>query len=78
MTKSDIGKATTATDMTKCTYHVTGDHSRMVYSRHTTEQAALRAARALARRWGWSHPGAEPQVVHDDGRVLHVVTSERS
>ena len=50
-------------------YLVTGDHNRMVYSRHATETAARRAARRLARRWGWSHPGAEPQVVHD-GRVL--------
>ena len=53
-------------------YIVTGDYSRLVYSRHATEAAALRAARRLARRWGWSHPGAEPQVVCD-GRVLHVL-----
>jgi uncharacterized membrane protein len=55
---------------------VTGDHpqvhrgawdtpTRMVYSRHASRDLALRAARRLARRWGWVHPGAEPAVQHD-------------
>ena len=42
------------------TYRVTGDHARMVYSTHKTAEAAIRAAKALAKRWGWSHPGSEP------------------
>lgn len=46
----------------ECTYRVTGDFSRMVYSRHHTEDAALKAAAALSRKWGWSHPGSEPRV----------------
>lgn len=55
-------------------YVVTGDHSRVTYSRHTTEALALAAARKLARRWGWSHPGAEPRVVDTaTGVVLHEV-----
>jgi hypothetical protein len=44
-------------------YAVTGDFSRLVYSRHRTRAAADRACRALAARWGWSHPGSEPRVV---------------
>lgn len=44
-------------------YAVTGDHSRLVYSRHCTEAAARRAARSLARKWGASHPGSEPRIV---------------
>lgn len=43
-------------------YVVTGDHTRMVYSRHSTYAAACRACAALARKWGWSHPGSEPLV----------------
>jgi hypothetical protein len=41
-------------------YRVTGDHKRMVYSRHDSPEAAIRAAHALAAKWGWSHPGSEP------------------
>jgi hypothetical protein len=44
-------------------YAVTGDHSRLVYSRHVSRSSAERACRALARKWGWSHPGSEPRVV---------------
>jgi hypothetical protein len=43
-------------------YRVTGGHSRMTYSRHRTLDAALRSARDLAQKWGWSPPGAEPRV----------------
>jgi len=49
-------------------YAVTGDHSRMVYSRHRTEAAALAAAQGLARKWGYSHPGSEPRVVDIETR----------
>ena len=45
------------------THAVTGDFSRLVYSRHRTAEAAERAAQSLARQWGWSHPGSEPRVV---------------
>jgi len=44
-------------------YAVTGDFDRMVYSRHRTLAAAERACRALAARWGRSHPGSEPRVI---------------
>jgi ribosomal protein L20A (L18A) len=44
------------------TFRVTGDFTRMVYSEHSSEQAALKAARALSRRWGVSHLGSEPRV----------------
>ena len=48
-------------------YAVTGDHSRLVYSRHACLLSAQAAARRLNRAWGVSHPGAEPRVVllHD-------------
>lgn len=53
--------------MTKTTkpfrFAVTGDFSRMVYSRHRTEAAAKRACAALAAKWGPSHPGSEPRVI---------------
>jgi hypothetical protein len=63
--------------MARETYDVTGDHTRTVYSSHRTEALALRAARRLARKWGWSHPGSEPQVVHrPTGRVLHILDGE--
>lgn len=48
-------------------YLVTGDHIRIVYSRHRTFEAARRAARRLNRQWGWSHPGSEPRVRLPDG-----------
>lgn len=41
-------------------YRVTGDFNRLVYSTHRTAEAARSAAKALARKWGWSHPGSEP------------------
>jgi hypothetical protein len=44
------------------TYRVTGDFMRLVYSRHETEDAAMRAARVLSRKWGVSHLGSEPRV----------------
>ena len=50
-------------DRARYVYAVTGDFSRMIYSRHRTLVAASRAARALSKMWGWSHPGSEPQVV---------------
>ena len=46
---------------------VTGDFSRMVYSRHITQGAAEKSCAALAAKWrreyGWIHPGSEPAVV---------------
>jgi hypothetical protein len=46
---------------------VTGDFSRMVYSRHRTQGAAEKSCAALAAKWrreyGWIHPGSEPAVV---------------
>ncbi len=47
----------------KYKYAVTGDFDRMVYSRHATRAAAERACRALAAKWGHSHPGSEPAVI---------------
>lgn len=47
-------------------YAVTGDFSRLVYSRHRTRAAAERARAKLARKWGWSHPGSEPRVVVEE------------
>jgi len=44
------------------THRVIADTTTTVYSQHRTEDAAIRAAKALARKWGWSHPGTEPQV----------------
>ena len=44
-------------------YAVTGDFQRMIYSRHHTRLAAERACRALAAKWGPSHPGSEPRVI---------------
>lgn len=64
---------------TRYPYRVTGDFSRLVYSRHSTEAAAVAAARRLARNWGWSHPGSEPVVqrLTADGWVcVLVVDSE--
>jgi hypothetical protein len=49
--------------MAKFTHAVTGDFDRMIYSRHTSFSAAERARRALAAKWGRSHPGSEPRVV---------------
>lgn len=55
-------------------YRVTGDHHRMIYSRHSSEALALAAARALARSWGWSHPGSEPRVIEvATGRTLWII-----
>lgn len=45
-------------------YRVVADSMAMTYSSHATEQAAIKAAKALARKWGWSHPGTEPRVQH--------------
>lgn len=45
---------------TNLIYRVTGDFNRLVYSRHASAAAAVRAAKKLARRWGWSHSGSEP------------------
>jgi hypothetical protein len=45
------------------THAVVGDHSRLVYSRHYSEPAAVRACLALARKWANPHPGSEPRVV---------------
>lgn len=44
-------------------YAVTGDFSRLVYSRHSSLGAAQKARQKLARKWGYSHPGSEPRVV---------------
>lgn len=46
----------------KKAYRVTGDFIRMVYLSHKTIGAARKAAKALAKKWGWSHPGSEPQI----------------
>lgn len=67
--------------MTKTYSHaVTGDFSRLVYSRHRSYAAARRAAQALARKWGPSHLGAEPRVVEisDSGLTdpAHVLGGE--
>jgi len=43
-------------------YRVTGDFLRLVYSTHKTEQAAIRAAKSLTRKWGESHTGSEPMA----------------
>lgn len=43
-------------------YRVTGDFNRMTYSEHKTLSAAIKAAKALAKKWGKSHPGSEPRV----------------
>jgi hypothetical protein len=43
-------------------FRVTGDFDRMVYSSHKTIEAARKAAKALAKKWGASHPGSEPRV----------------
>lgn len=60
--------------MTTYTYRVTGDTNRVVYSRHSTEHAARKAASALSRKWGWSHPGTEPRVERmTDGGWVDVV-----
>lgn len=48
--------------MTK-NFVVTGDFSRMIYSRHCTRAAAEKACKALAKKWGYSHLGSEPRVV---------------
>jgi hypothetical protein len=58
-------------------YRVTGDNSRMTYSRHRTLDAALRSARNLAQKWGWSHPGAEPRAEKLTGNGWEVVSSGR-
>jgi len=44
------------------TFRVTGDFDRMVYSSHKNFELALKAAKALAKKWGLSHPGSEPRV----------------
>jgi hypothetical protein len=36
-------------------YRVTGDFTRMVYSRHMSLTAAKEAARILSSKWGASH-----------------------
>lgn len=54
------------------THRVTGDHSRMTYSRHRSLHAAIRAARSLDRAFGQSHTGSEPQVFADDGTCVWV------
>lgn len=38
-------------------FRVTGDFSRMVYSNHRTELAAVRAEKALNRKWGNEYGG---------------------
>jgi hypothetical protein len=43
-------------------YRVTGDFTRMVYSRHMSLTAAKEAARILSSKWGASHAGSEPAV----------------
>ncbi len=43
-------------------YRVIADTTATEYSTHRTECAAIRAAKALAHKWGWSHPGTEPRV----------------
>lgn len=43
-------------------YRVTGDVMRMTYSKHDSQGLATKAAKALAAKWGWSHPGSEPAV----------------
>lgn len=49
--------------MAKFNYAVTGDFSRVIYSRHHTLEAAQRACRALAAKWGALHLGSEPRVI---------------
>jgi hypothetical protein len=48
------------TEMNK--FRVVGDFTRMVYSEHKTASAATNAAKKLAKKWGWSHPGSEPEA----------------
>lgn len=43
-------------------YRVTGDSVHIVYSQHRSLARAERAAKRLARKWGWSHPGTGPVV----------------
>ncbi|HEY3220315.1 MAG TPA: hypothetical protein VGJ80_06265 [Gemmatimonadales bacterium] len=64
--------------MTTYPYRVTGDHMRLVYSHHRTLAAALRACRALTRKWGWSHPGAEPLVEQDTPRGWRIIKGDRA
>ncbi len=45
-------------------WRVITENTQAVYSRHRTETAAVRAAKALAKKWEWSHPGTEPVVQH--------------
>jgi hypothetical protein len=47
-------------------YRVTGDFLRLTYSQHRSKAAAWRAAKALASKWGWSHPGSEPRVERNE------------
>jgi hypothetical protein len=56
-------------------YRVTGDFMRMVYSRHTSLEAAKKAARALSSRWGVSHAGSEPAVEEMTPSGWNVVSS---
>lgn len=45
------------------TIGVLGDFDRMEYSRHHTQEAAEKAAKSLANRWGNPQDGSGPVVV---------------
>ena len=44
------------------TYRVTGDYTRLVYSHHSTQEAAHRAAQALSNKWGETISASAPAV----------------
>jgi hypothetical protein len=56
---SDLGRRSVPS---KVKFEVRGDFARVLYSTHSTRKAAERAARALAKKWGYSHIGSEPVV----------------